>query len=205
MTLFPNLRNEVRAKRVLDLALSIIAILPATAIGLVIALLVKLEDGGPAIFRQERIGKDCRPYEIYKFRSMSVGSPVILTADGSTLEGKSDPRVTRIGRLIRRTSLDELPQIINVLQGEMSWVGPRPSLIGALKTYEKNELPKFEALPGITGYTQAYYRNSISNKDKRSLDAWYARNRTLTLDLRILLKTVQTVLRRDNQLAVPHD
>lgn len=187
-------------KRFVDLVVSLAAIPPALIVSSIVAVAIKFEDRGPILFRQERIGKDALAYHLYKFRSMTVDAPVILTADGSTMVSEKDHRVTRVGRFIRSTSIDELPQMINVLKGEMSWVGPRPSLISALDTYSPEEMRKFDVLPGITGYTQASFRNSISNPEKRRLDAWYAQNRTLRLDIDILFKTVVAVLSRKNQI-----
>lgn len=188
-------------KRVLDLLFTIAFIPPALVVAVAVSLAIRLEDGGPVLFKQDRLGKHGTSYTIYKFRSMSVDSKVVLSADGSTVTRSDDPRVTKVGRFIRGTSIDEFPQILNVIRGDMSWVGPRPSLVSARSTYKDDELPKFEVLPGITGYTQAYYRNSISNREKRKLDAWYARNRTLALDGKIMARTISTVLGRSNLIS----
>ena len=135
---------------------------------------------------------------MYKFRSMKVNAPSIINPDGSTYNSKNDSRVTKVGRFLRETSLDETAQILNVIRGNMSIVGPRASEWDALEGYQPDELAKMDVLPGITGYTQAYYRNGLSVREKRLYDAWYARNMSLWLDVKILFKTVATVLKREN-------
>ena len=135
---------------------------------------------------------------MYKFRSMKVNAPNLLNKDGSTYNAKDDPRVTRVGRFLRSSSLDETAQIINVIKGDMSLIGPRASGWEALDSYQPDEIDKMKVRPGITGYTQAYYRNSISVKEKRLMDAWYANNASLWLDIKIFFKTIQTVLLRKN-------
>ena len=134
---------------------------------------------------------------MYKFRSMKVNSQVLLNKDGSTYNSKEDPRVTKIGKFIRETSLDEIPQILNVLKSEMSIIGPRASLSSALETFLEDEVDKMKVQPGITGYTQAFFRNNISNREKRLKDAWYANNVNFGLDLKIFFKTIKTVLKRE--------
>ena len=114
--------------------------------------------------------------------------PIILNKDGSTFNSKDDPRVTKIGKFLRETSLDETPQILNVLKGEMSIIGPRASLAETLSSYKDDEKAKMLVRPGITGYTQAYYRNNLSNREKRLKDAWYANNVVLGLDVKIFLR-----------------
>jgi lipopolysaccharide/colanic/teichoic acid biosynthesis glycosyltransferase len=164
---------------------------------IVLGLLIKIDDGGPVFYLSARIGSNSRIFKMYKFRSMKVNAPNLVNADGSTYNAKDDPRQTRIGRLIRATSLDEIPQIINVIKGDMSIIGPRASMSDALGTYQEDEVDKMNVKPGITGYTQAYYRNSLSNREKRLMDAWYANNMTFWLDVKIFFKTIQTVLKRE--------
>ena len=136
---------------------------------------------------------------MYKFRSMKVNAPDLRNADGSTYNSKSDPRVTVIGRIMRKTSLDELPQMLNVLKGDMSIIGPRPFIpIDGLQDKSEDYRDRLSVRPGITGYTQAYYRNSISQAEKTRLDAEYARNVSFFGDLKIVLKTIQTVVLRKN-------
>ena len=134
---------------------------------------------------------------MYKFRSMKTNAPDIRNQDGTTFNGKDDPRVTKLGRFIRETSIDEIPQILNILKGDMSIIGPRPSLPDMLIQYTPEEMPKLEVKPGITGYCQAYYRNSMSGREKRLKDAWYANNMSFWLDIKIFFRTIVTVLRRE--------
>ena len=164
----------------------------------VIAIAIKLDDGGPVFYKAERIGKDSRKLYMYKFRSMRVNAPSLVNEDGSTYNSKNDPRVTRVGRFLRETSLDEIPQILNVIKGEMSIIGPRASEWDALEGYLPDEMDKMKVRPGITGYTQAYYRNSIGVREKRLYDAWYAHNVTFGLDFKIFFKTIVVVLKHEN-------
>lgn len=185
-------------KRLIDLVISI-AILPFWfVLYVIVAILIKCEDGGPVFYMAERIGQNCKRIKMFKFRSMKVNSPNILNKDGSTFNSKDDPRVTKIGRFLRETSLDETAQILNVLCGHMSIVGPRASGWNALSSYQDDEIDKMKVKPGITGYTQAYFRNTISVREKRLYDAWYANNVSFSLDVKIIFKTIQTVLLRKN-------
>ncbi len=163
----------------------------------IFGLLIKLEDRGPVFYKAERIGKDSKLFKMYKFRSMKVNVPILLNSDGSTYNSKHDPRVTKIGKFMRETSIDETPQILNVLKGEMSIIGPRASLASAITSYQEDEIDKMKVRPGITGYTQAYYRNGLSNREKRLKDAWYANNVSLLLDIKIFFKTIFTVVKRE--------
>ena len=164
----------------------------------VIAIAIKIEDHGPIFYYDHRIGKGETEFVMYKFRSMKVNSPMILNKDGSSYNSDKDPRVTKVGHFLRASSIDELPQILNVLKGDMSLVGPRASTWDAIDSYLADEKDKMKVRPGITGYTQAYYRNSISVREKRLYDAWYANHCSLGLDIKILFKTVATVFKRDN-------
>lgn len=184
-------------KRILDIFLALLLMVPLALISLIVVPLIILEDGGKPIFVSRRVGKNCCIFNMYKFRTMKENAPNILNADGSTYNAEDDPRQTRIGKILRKTSIDELPQIINVLKGEMSFIGPRPVLEEQLKSFSKEELGKMKVLPGITGYTQAYYRNKLENHEERMRDAWYAKNVSLRLDMKIFLKTIDTVLHKD--------
>ncbi|MGG2946406.1 sugar transferase, partial [Geobacillus stearothermophilus] len=149
-------------KRLLDILLSVI-LLPFVIIVIsLFGLLIKLEDRGPIFYCGERLGKDGRVFKMYKLRSMKVNAPDLRNPDGSTYNSDKDPRLTRIGRILRKTSLDELPQIFNVLKGDMSFIGPRPDLPEHINYYEGEEVRKLEVLPGITGYNQAYFRSNYS-------------------------------------------
>ncbi|MFE4896544.1 sugar transferase [Peribacillus butanolivorans] len=184
-------------KRILDILICIIGFPIFVILCVVFGMLIKLEDRGPIFYKADRIGKDSKSYKMYKFRSMKVNAPTLLNADGSTYNAKDDSRVTKIGKFMRETSIDETPQILNVLKGDMSIIGPRASLVSVLDTYQNDEIDKMKVRPGITGYTQAYYRNGLSNREKRLKDAWYANNAGLWLDVKIFFKTIQTVLKRD--------
>ncbi|RRN69916.1 sugar transferase [Peribacillus simplex] len=184
-------------KRILDIIICIICFPVFVILYVVFGLLIKLEDRGPIFFKADRIGKDSKSYKMYKFRSMRTNAPTLLNPDGSTYNAKDDSRVTKIGKFIRETSIDETPQILNVLKGEMSIIGPRASLASVLDTYQEDEIDKMKVRPGITGYTQAYYRNGLTNREKRLKDAWYAKNVRLWLDVKIFFKTILTVLKRE--------
>lgn len=185
-------------KRLFDLAVCVLLFPIFCIVYCIVALAIKLEDGGPVFYHDHRIAKGSREFIMYKFRSMKVNSPMILNADGSTYNSDVDPRVTKVGHFLRRTSIDELPQILNVIKGDMSLVGPRASTWDAIDSYKEDEVDKMKVRPGITGYTQAYFRNSISVREKRLYDAWYANNASLGLDIKILFKTVQTVFAQEN-------
>ena len=185
-------------KRTFDLIVSIIFLPFFLIIYIVVGALIKIDDGGPIFYKAQRIGKGSRIFSMYKFRSMKVNAPNLLNADGSTYNAKDDPRVTKIGKFLRETSIDELPQILNVLVGDMSLIGPRASGAEALSTYQPDELAKMNVRPGITGYTQAYFRNGLSVREKRLKDAWYAQNYSLWMDVKIFFKTFETVLKHEN-------
>jgi len=185
-------------KRLIDLLLCIIALPFFLIILLFVAIAIKLDDGGSVFYKAERIGKDCKKIYMYKFRSMKENCENILNPDGSTYNSKDDPRVTKVGKFLRATSIDETPQILNVLKNEMSIIGPRASGWTALENYQEDEMDKMKVKPGITGYTQANYRNSISVREKRLFDAWYANNVSLILDMKIFFKTITVVLLRKN-------
>lgn len=183
-------------KRILDIIICLIGLPVFILLYIFIGLLIKLEDGGSIFYKDERIGKGNILYFMYKFRSMKSNSPNILNADGSTFNSINDSRVTKIGKIIRATSIDETPQIINVLKGDMSIIGPRASQACSKGTFSEDEIDKMKVKPGITGYSQAYYRNAVSSREKRLKDAWYANNVTFKLDMKILFKTVITVIAR---------
>ena len=160
---------------------------------LVVGPLIKLEDGGPVFYVAKRIGKDGRSFSMFKFRSMKVGAPLWLNADGSTYNAEDDPRVTRIGRFLRETSLDEVPQLLNVIKGDMSIVGPRPSL---QRSRYVQKTSRISWRSGDYRLCTGFYGNEMPNREKRLLDAWYANNVSFALDLRIMLQTVRTVIFR---------
>lgn len=187
-----------RIKRLADICIGLVAMPFLGIVVLIVGLAIKLDDGGPVFYRAKRIGKDCRIFDMFKFRSMIVNAPNYTNKDGSTYNAADDDRVTRVGRFIRKTSIDELPQFFNVLIGDMSFIGPRASGALALDNYQPDEMPKMNVRPGITGYTQAYFRNNASVRERRLKDAWYAQNVTFWLDVKIFFKTFVTVFKREN-------
>lgn len=184
-------------KRIIDIVLAIIAFPFFIVIYLFLGILIKLEDRGNIFYKAERIGKNGKIFKMYKFRSMKMDAPNIMNNDGSTYNSKNDARVTKIGKFIRETSIDETAQIINVIKGDMSIIGPRASLASTLKDYKEDEKAKLLVRPGITGYTQAYYRNNLSVREKRLKDSWYAKNVSFGLDIKIFFKTIVTVFKRE--------
>lgn len=184
-------------KRYFDMFFSILLLLPLSIITLVIGICIKLDDGGPIFYYGERLGKDKKIFKMYKFRTMKVDAPDIRNEDGSTFNSIRDNRVTKVGRVLRETSLDELPQIFNVLKGDMSFIGPRASLGNSLSTYYEDELDKMKVRPGITGYTQCYFRNNLMMHEKRQKDIFYVNNISFLFDLRIFFKTIQTVIKKE--------
>ncbi len=184
-------------KRALDLLVCIIA-MPFLLLALIpIAIAIKIEDRGPIFYCADRLGRNAKTFKMYKFRSMKVNAPDIRNEDGTTYNSKDDPRITKVGRFIRETSLDELPQVFNIIKGDMSLIGPRPGLPDMLNLYASEEMPKLSVRPGITGYTQAYYRNSMPGKEKRLKDAWYAQNISFKLDIKIFIRTIMTVVKKE--------
>ena len=184
-------------KRVADFLIGLCALPFLAIIILVVAIAIKLDDGGPVFYKAKRMGKDSKIFDMYKFRSMIVDAPNWTNPDGSTYNAADDDRVTKVGKFIRKTSIDELPQFLNLLIGNMSLVGPRASGAGAVGTYQPDEEAKMKVRPGITGFTQAYYRNGLSVREKRLKDAWYAENVTFALDVKIFFKTIGTVLKTE--------
>ncbi len=188
-------------KRLFDIVLSLIALPFVLLIILIFAPIIWLTDRGPVFYNAPRLGKKGKVFKMYKLRSMKVNSPNLKTADGSTYNGENDPRVTKIGRLMRKTSIDELPQFLNVLKGDMSLIGPRAHLTTNYKSYElldETHKKRIEVRPGITGYSQAYFRNSISADQKLQNDVYYVEHLSLILDIKILFQTVISVLKREN-------
>ena len=185
-------------KRMIDIFLCIIILPLILLITIPIAIAIKIEDGGPIFYKSRRLGKNFKEFDMLKFRSMKVNSPDLRNEDGSTYNSRKDNRVTRVGRFLRETSLDELPQCFNVLVGHMSLIGPRAGDVESKDAYEEDEKDKMLVRPGISGYTQAYFRNNLGVREKRLYDAWYAHNVSFALDVKILFKTTTTVLKREN-------
>ena len=185
-------------KRLIDLLICLVG-LPFFLLAFVIfAPIIYLTDKGPVFYNAQRLGVDGKPFKMYKFRSMMVNAPDIRNADGSTYNGEDDPRVTKIGRLMRKTSVDELPQFLNVLLGDMSLIGPRPDPLDDMLIYTERQKTKLTVRPGITGYNQAYYRNGVEQNEKFENDVFYAENISFWLDVKIFFKTIITILAKDN-------
>lgn len=181
-------------KRFIDLLLCILAMPFIALFFIIIAPVIYIDDPGPVFYISQRAGKYGKIFNMYKFRSMKVDSPNLLNPDGSTYNSEHDERQTRVGRFIRKLSIDELPQFFNILKGEMSLIGPRPVLDSQVLTFTEEEKGKLKVLPGITGYTQAYNRNKLSSHEERMMDAWYAEHVSFVLDMKIFFKTIETVL-----------
>ena len=162
---------------------------PALALA---AIAIKLEDGGPVLYRQKRVGKDGKEFELLKLRTMVVGAER-QGAGFAVTEG--DPRITRVGRVLRRLSIDELPQLWNVVRGDMSIVGPRPTLAYQVERYTPRQRRRLEVKPGITGWAQIRGRARLPWEERIELDVWYVENRSARLDLRILLRTPLALFR----------
>lgn len=189
---------QLYIKRIIDI-LVCLSLLPFVLLLVIpISIIIKLEDNGPVFYSSKRLGVNFKEFGMLKFRSMKVNAPDLRNADGSTYNSKEDVRVTKIGRFLRETSLDEIPQIFNVLFGQMSLVGPRAGDVESKDTYQEDEKDKLLIRPGITGYTQAYYRNNLGVREKRLYDACYAHDVSFILDVKILFKTVETVLKHEN-------
>lgn len=186
-------------KRLIDIILSLIVLPFVILITAIMAPIIYISDPGPVFYNGLRRGVGGKPFKMFKFRSMYVDAPDIRNEDGSTFNSDSDPRVTKIGKIMRRTSIDEIPQLYNILLGDMSIVGPRPTL--ATKSFDEVEVERrrrYDVRPGITGYAQAYFRNSISQEEKFKYDLYYVDNVSFILDVKVFLKTIESVLQRKN-------
>ncbi len=185
-------------KRILDFILAIILLPLLIILTLLIAPLIKLEDGGSVFYISKRLGKKGKVFDMYKFRTMKENAKDIRNADGSTYNSRYDKRVTKVGKILRRTSIDEIPQIINILKGDMSFIGPRPDLPEHIMVYTKQEKEKLKVKPGITGYNQAYFRNSIKWKDRLKNDIYYVEHLTFIMDVKIFFMTFFSLLKKEN-------
>jgi lipopolysaccharide/colanic/teichoic acid biosynthesis glycosyltransferase len=180
------------ATRALDLLIGGLGSLLAAPLVALAALAIRLESPGHPIYRQTRVGKDGRPFQIYKLRTMVRGAE--FTGAGLAIQ-EGDDRITRIGALLRRTSLDELPNLWNVVRGEMSIVGPRPTIQVQVEQYSERQRGRLAVKPGITGWAQVHGRASLPWSERIELDLWYVEHRSLRLDLAILARTARLVLR----------
>ncbi len=190
-------------KRFTDIAVASLILLLLLPVIPIIVILIKLDSPGPVLFRQKRVGKSGREFDFFKFRSMHTGAENVIASlrplsgvDGPVFKLKEDPRVTSTGRFLRRSSLDELPQLLNVLKGDMSIVGPRPNLPSEVSQYLPWQRRRLDVTPGITCYWQIAGRSHIGFQEWMRLDLEYIRNRSLITDMKIMLKTIPAVIAR---------
>ena len=189
-----------KIKRGLDIIFSLVLLIIGGIFLLIVGLIIKIDSPGPAIFKQERLGLNGKVFNIYKFRSMCQGAEKKGTGVYSL---KGDPRVTKVGRFIRATSIDELPQLINILKGEMSFIGPRPTLTYhplKLEEYTDEQMKRFKVRPGVTGLAQINGRKDISWDKRIIYDVNYVENLSFMLDLKILLKTIVKVFKMSDNV-----
>lgn len=190
------------AKRVFDIVMSALGLVFLSPVMAVITYRIKHEDGGPIIYKQVRVGKDGKRFEMYKFRSMVINADQLLSTlkgqneiDGAMFKMKHDPRITKVGHFIREHSLDELPQLVNVLKGDMSLVGPRPSLPSEVEQYTDYDKQRLYVVPGCTGLWQATERNNVGFDEMVELDLEYIQDASVMNDLNIILKTVAIIFK----------
>ena len=196
-------------KRTFDLCASVAALITLSPLFLILAAAIKLEDPrGKVFYKQPRFGINISQFEIYKFRSMFSNAEELfeqMTPEQkqeweTNFKVKDDPRITRVGDFIRKTSLDELPQLLNIIKGEMSIVGPRPPLVAEEKAYGEHLAKVMSVRPGLTGYWQAYGRNDISFEDRIKMNLYYIQNMSVAMDLRIIVKTISSVIKKEGAI-----
>ncbi|HHX31542.1 MAG TPA: sugar transferase [Bacteroidales bacterium] len=192
-------------KRICDLILALVALPFWFIILVIIGPIIYFQDKGPIFYNAPRLGKDGKIFKMYKFRSMKVNAPDLRNEDGSTFNSEDDPRLTKIGKFIRKTSLDETPQLINIIKGDMSIIGPRPDLPEHRELYEGNEERKLEVRPGVSGYNQAYYRNTVPWKERIQNDIYYIDHLTARMDIKVFFKTAVSVLKREDVYITTND
>jgi lipopolysaccharide/colanic/teichoic acid biosynthesis glycosyltransferase len=185
-------------KRLLDIIISLILFPFLLIISIPIFLAIKFEDKGPVFYNSKRYGKGMKEFIMFKFRSMKINAVDIRNEDGSTYNSDKDSRLTRVGKFIRKTSIDELPQLLNILKGEMSFVGPRPSPLGDKSKYPKDFFIRYEVVPGITGYNQILLRNSATLEERIKNDNFYVDHISLGLDFKIIYLTMFSVVNSKN-------
>lgn len=186
-------------KRFFDFLIALLSMPFILIITLVVAPIIVLDNKGSAFYLSDRRGKNGVTYKMYKFRTMKTNSPDYRNKDGSTMNSENDDRITKVGKILRKTSIDELPQLFNVLKGDMSIIGPRPTLTGLkLDHYDENLKKRIEVRPGLTGYSQAYYRNSITSEEKFKYDCYYVDNLSFMMDVKIIFQSISTILKREN-------
>ena len=195
-----NILYEV-IKRIIDIVASFTGLILLSPLILIVSMLIKLESKGEVIFKQKRVGLNGKEFYMYKFRSMVINAEELKEQlesqnemSGPMFKIKDDPRITKVGKFIRKTSIDELPQLINVIKGDMSLVGPRPSLPKEVKKFEQWMMERLEVKPGLTCIWQISGRNNIDFEDWMKLDIKYVRERSFKLDMKLILKTVLVIL-----------
>lgn len=195
----------IASKRAIDIAMATVALMIILPIFLIIALAIKLTDKGSVLFKQERVGKDGKTFVMYKFRTMVPNAEALKAAlmaknemDGPMFKMKNDPRITKIGAFLRKTSLDELPQLINIIFGDMSFVGPRPNLPSEVAQFNTYQLQKTAVTPGLTCYWQVSGRNTIDFENWIELDLEYIRNRCFIEDIKLIFRTFKVMTGDDN-------
>jgi len=181
-------------KRLIDFIIALIAFPFVLLLCIFVWVAIKLDDGGPLFHMASRIGKNGRIFKMFKFRSMIVNAPDLRMEDGSTYNAEDDPRVTKVGKFLRKTSLDEIPQLLNVLIGDMSLIGPRPDSAFYLEYYTPEERVILTVCPGITGWNQAINRNSVGTKEKLQADIYYVEHLSFLFDCKVIWLTIKTVL-----------
>lgn len=181
-------------KRFIDLIISTIALPFVIIVCIFVGIAIKLDDGGPIFHMASRIGKNGRIFKMFKFRSMIVNAPDLRMADGSTYNSSDDPRVTKVGKFLRKTSIDEIPQLLNVFLGDMALIGPRPDSAFYLEHYTPEERIILTVRPGITGWNQAINRNSVGTKEKLQADIYYVNNLSFLFDCKVIILTIKAVL-----------
>lgn len=205
-TVVPNRRLGYRfIKRTFDIMASLTGLILLSPLFLIVAIVIYIDDPGPVLFFQNRIGKGMESFRMFKFRSMVLNAEKLLEAMpeenrkefADHFKLKDDPRITRIGRFIRKTSIDELPQLINVLLGDMSLIGPRPPLLAEREAYGRHLAAIMSVRPGVTGYWQVHGRSDISFQERIELNEYYIVHQSILLDLKILLETVKVVVTKE--------
>ena len=188
----------IKVKRVIDFILALIGMPFLGIILLASAICIKLEDGGPVFYLADRTGRFGKPFKMYKLRSMKMNAPDLRLEDGSTYNSVDDPRVTKFGKFARKTSIDETPQLINILKGDMALIGPMPDSASYFSQYSEEERKILKVRPGVTGYNQAINRNAVGTKEKLKNDIYYVEHMSFLFDVKIICMTVKTVLFRKN-------
>lgn len=181
-------------KRLIDFIIALIAFPFVLLLCIFVWIAIKLDDGGPLFHMASRIGKNGHIFKMFKFRSMIVNAPDLRMEDGSTYNAEDDPRVTKVGKFLRKTSLDEIPQLLNVLIGDMALIGPRPDSAFYLEYYTPEERVILTVRPGISGWNQAINRNSVGTKEKLQADIYYVEHLSFLFDCKVIWLTIKTVL-----------